>query len=216
MALRKRQASTVQSTKSINYDKKSENDLYVQRYLKNNFDEKTGQPLFKPVINPYKPEVVQKAYQARFNQELEDKARVVDKRISAVFKFFTLGADVLRIQDLDCINLKNECIVLLKNVIINIIKSNNHLAYSDFVNLVLKENLLPDIERTYDFIEGRKVTGSTNKISRRTDSLSAYDSRYDQVVQKIAKDEEPVSFGGNQQTLKTNKLKLTKNYSKLG
>lgn len=215
LGLRKRPSSIIQNSNNSEYDKKSEKDMHVQRYIKNNYDEKTGQPLFKPVVNPYNPEVIKKAYQVRYKQELNDQAREVDKKIAAVFRFFTLGSDVLRIQDLDCINLKNECIVLLKNVIVNIIKSNNHLTYSDFVDLVLSENLMPDINRTYDFIEGRKVSGETRKISRRTDSLSAYDSNYDQMIHKVVSDQNVNSVNHNAETLNSKKIKLTKNYSKL-
>ena len=215
-ASKRRQSSVSYQSGSVNYDKKSEHDVYVQRYLKHNFDEKTGQPLFKPVINPYKPEVVRKAYKVRYNQELEEKAKEVDKRIQSVFKFFTLGADVLRIQDLDCINLKNECIVLLKNVIVNIIKSNNHLTYNDFVDLVLRENLLPDIDRTYDFIEGRKINGNKmKKVSKRNESVSRYDSDYDRVIEKVVNEQSANPFNDEEETIKSKRVRLTNNYARL-
>ena len=211
---KRRQSSVSQISNTINYDKKSDKDIYVQRYFKNNYDEKTGQPLFKPVVNHYNPDVINRAYKTRYKQELEEKAREIDKRIQSVFKFFTSGGTMLRIQDLDCINFKNECIVLLKNVIINIIKSNNHLSYNDFVDLVLQENLLPDIDRTYEFIEARKNNKSARNIVQRSDSLLQCDSTYDKTIERVINDQN-IKPTDNEKPIASNKIKLTKNYSRI-
>lgn len=212
----RRASSIVNDAKEREYNKRSGNDMHLQRYLKNNFDEKTGQPLYKPAVNPFKPQVIKKAYKARYNQEVADQAKEVDKRIAAVFRFFTLGSDVLKIQDLDCINLKNECIVLLKNVIINIIKSDNHLTYTNFVDLVLSENLLPDIERTYAFIEGRSITPEKHKANRKKDPVASYTSNYDTEIHKLmAGHDHKANNGDDEVKVKHSKYKMTKNYAKL-
>lgn len=188
-------------------------DIALQRHLKNTYDMETGQQFFVPRIASLKPEVIRKAYQARYDYELDDKARVVDKRLHAVFKFFSLGKPTIKIQDLDLLFLKNECIVLMRDLLLKLIQGKNNLSYSEFINTVLEGGLIPVIDKTYDYIKGKPISSkSPMKVSK---SPKRTPTTYEKQITKAIQKEMSKSTVIPKQDEKFKKARVTQNYTNL-
>lgn len=168
------------------YSKTKQYHLAIRRHVQNNYDIETGHKLFTPQIYQYNADVIRKAYQARYNYELKEQAKIVDNRLVAVFRFFAFDRNTIKIQDLDLLYLKNECVILLRDILIKIIKSKNNLKYSDFVDVMLDNNLLPQVDKAYDFIQGKRIVSkSPIKIARgRSKSTTNYEQQIAKIVEK--------------------------------
>jgi len=109
-------------------------------------------PPFIPKINKYNPEVFRKAKEVKIAQEMRDQSKQLERKMKAVFNFFSLNQPVLRIQQFDSLNTRNECIVMFSNILIALIQSKNNLNFDEFVDLMVEKNLLSDVELAYDFL----------------------------------------------------------------
>ena len=190
-------------------DRSKVTETRLKQHYKNNYDEKTGQRLFEPKINPYNEEVFREAYRNRYNSELNEKAKQMDKKIKKVFYFLSLNQDTIRVKNLDCLHIKNEFIVLFRDIMIEIIRGEDNLSYDDFIDFVLENEFLDDIERACEYIDKKDRSKprkkSRNKPYKRQD--------YDTIVNKLAKQE--MGEKQRQQRSKSPSFKPTKNYAKL-
>jgi hypothetical protein len=142
-------------------------------FMKDRIDTFNEKPLFVPKINQYNPEVFKKAYESKVSNELNDKSRLLEKKLRCVFNYFALNKPILKIQEIDSINIRNECILLLKNIIICLIQSKNNLTFDEFVDLMIDKDLLTDIEHTYDFL--KKSTAPPISMQSKNESTRVFE-----------------------------------------
>jgi hypothetical protein len=109
-------------------------------------------PLFVPKINKFNPEVFRQAKEVKVAHDLKDQSKQIERKLRAVFNFFSLNQPVLRIQQFDSLNTRNECILMFSNIFIVLIQSKNNLTFDEFVDLMIEKNLLGDIEKAYNYL----------------------------------------------------------------
>ena len=172
------------NTKSNIDFKSSKCNVAIERHLRNLYDLNTQQRLYEPKISQFDHNIIHKAYKVRYNKELEEKARAIDKRLYAVFRFFSLDKNIIKIQDLDLLYMKNECIIMLKEILIGIVRGKNSLNYSGFVDVILENNLLDAIDKTYEFIQGNKTASKSRKRVSKCPNKSS--KSYEHQIKDIA------------------------------
>lgn len=169
-------------------------DMRLTTYAKNRYDLKTDQEFFTPKINKYKPITMQQAYQAKVDSEFNVRSMALNKKTKAVFNFLSVNTPYLHIKQFDSLNIKNECITLLKEVIIVLIKENTEVDYDQFLNLMIENNLLFEIERAYDYICKKNDTyGSRSPLKTikrvESDITKSLYTEFDKNVRKVYKEE---------------------------
>ena len=178
------QPKTLISEEKINElanPRRSRKESFIRLLNKERLEVAKERPLFVPKINKYNPEVFRQAKGVKIAQEIRDQSKQLERKMKTVFNFFSLNQPVLRIQQFDSLNTRNECILMFSNILIALIHSKNNLNFDEFVDLVVGKNLLSDIDQAYDYINesvnpsekrerARDATRSPNSKIRRTES----------------------------------------------
>ena len=157
-------------------------DKKYNNYIKNNYDEKSGQKLFIPKIRKLNKKVFIENQKNKIKSEIDKKSKNIEKKISSVFYFLSLNKNLIRIEKIDYFNLKNDCIILLKNIIIQIIKENRNLNLDDFLDLILEYNFLEEINLAYDFIEDKGKEIKKDKKMKDSDERFYITKNYQKLI----------------------------------
>ena len=192
---------TPEKIDAMSQPRKSPIKARLTGYLERRFDAETDQEFFTPVINKYDPKVFKKAYQAKLNQEINARSKNLDKKAKAVFNYLSFNRPVLSIRDFDSLNIKNECITLLKDVLIALINDKPEVDFEGFLDLMIDKNLLLEIESTYDFIKDKNEEDQTNPKLRKlkkneSEITSQLQSAFDKNVRQVFKEQFRHNTGG--------------------
>lgn len=109
-------------------------------------------PSFTPKINPVNPRVFEQARELRSEEELQSRSKVLRKKLLEVFTFLSQGRETLDISDIDSMTIRNELFLLLKDLMVEMIRSTSRLSFDQFVELVVRVKLLPKMEEVHAYL----------------------------------------------------------------
>ena len=66
--------------------------------------------------------------------------------------FLSSGKKTISAADLNFRSIKNEHLLLFKDILLGVIRSEGRVSFNEFVDLVIANSLLPNIEEAFSFI----------------------------------------------------------------
>jgi hypothetical protein len=135
--------------------------------------------------------VFEKAARARLEEALARRSKDVEKKARAVFLFLSLNQPVLDITTLDSLHLRNECIGLLRDVIVALVQQGTVVDFDAFLDLLVERELLQTVEEAYQFVtDPDPLRPSPVRRLRKTESLvsGTLTNEFDRSVRKVFKE----------------------------